>query len=75
MATTKEMTQVAQPVPAGRVPPQAVEAEVAVLGAMLLDSAAIGAADNIRLSVAIRGRALFINSFVAVHISCSPRRG
>jgi replicative DNA helicase len=44
MATTKEMTQVAQPVPAGRVPPQAVEAEVAVLGAMLLDAAAIGVA-------------------------------
>jgi replicative DNA helicase len=30
--------------PAGRVPPQAVDAEVAVLGAMLLDSAAIGVA-------------------------------
>jgi replicative DNA helicase len=44
MATTKETTQVAQPVPAGRVPPQAVEAEIAVLGAMLLDSAAIGVA-------------------------------
>jgi len=44
MATTKETAQVAQPVPAGRVPPQAVEAEVAVLGAMLLDSAAIGVA-------------------------------
>jgi replicative DNA helicase len=44
MATTKETTQTAQAVPAGRVPPQAVEAEVAVLGAMLLDSAAIGVA-------------------------------
>jgi replicative DNA helicase len=44
MATTKEATQAAQEVPAGRVPPQAVEAEVAVLGAMLLDSAAIGVA-------------------------------
>ncbi len=44
MATTKETTQLAQPAPAGRVPPQAVEAEVAVLGAMLLDSAAIGVA-------------------------------
>jgi replicative DNA helicase len=44
MATTKEATQVTQPAPAGRIPPQALEAEVAVLGAMLLDSAAIGVA-------------------------------
>jgi len=45
MATAKETAQVvAPPTPAGRVPPQAVEAEVAVLGAMLLDSAAIGVA-------------------------------
>jgi replicative DNA helicase len=44
MATTKEATPMTEAAPAGRVPPQAVEAEVAVLGAMLLDSAAIGVA-------------------------------
>jgi replicative DNA helicase len=44
MATTRETTQMSEAPPAGRVPPQAVDAEVAVLGAMLLDSAAIGVA-------------------------------
>jgi len=45
MATERETTTMPRPTGAGdRVPPQAVEAEVAVLGAMLLDAAAIGAA-------------------------------
>ncbi|MFH1502595.1 MAG: replicative DNA helicase [Candidatus Eisenbacteria bacterium] len=43
MATTREMTPKAAPeLPAGRVPPQAVEVEVAVLGAMMLDKTAVG---------------------------------
>ncbi len=41
MATTKDVVT-EMSAPAGRVPPQAVEAEVAVLGAMLLDKAAVG---------------------------------
>jgi replicative DNA helicase len=43
MATTKEMTPRTQgELPTGRVPPQAVEVEVAVLGAMMLDKSAVG---------------------------------
>jgi len=43
MATTEELTTNAAPAPpAGRVPPQAVEVEVAVLGAMMLDKTAVG---------------------------------
>jgi replicative DNA helicase len=45
MATTKEMaSQTTAKAPAGRVPPQALEAEVAVLGAMMLDTSAVGVA-------------------------------
>ena len=45
MATTKEMAaQATVKAPPGRVPPQAVDAEVAVLGAMMLDNSAVGVA-------------------------------
>ncbi len=45
MATTKEMAAKATvQAPPGRVPPQAVDAEVAVLGAMMLDNSAVGVA-------------------------------
>ena len=45
MATTKEMAgQAAVKAPPGRVPPQALDAEVAVLGAMMLESSAVGIA-------------------------------
>jgi replicative DNA helicase len=44
MALAKEATAEMTAIASGRIPPQAVEAEVAVLGAMLLDRGAIGAA-------------------------------
>jgi replicative DNA helicase len=44
MAIAKEATAEMTATASGRVPPQAVEAEVAVLGAMMLDRGAIGAA-------------------------------
>lgn len=43
MATTERTAQTTAPeIPAGRVPPQAVDVEVAVLGAMMLDKTAVG---------------------------------